>query len=208
MPQATSVDSIPRPTSPRASSSALPMSWVTSWASSSRLRPERLAEREDGAGPLRDRRRRPRRAGRRGRRVAAASTSASVESGTRASSSPVAGSMSSRNSVVARLDPLAADVVLQRLGARRGPLLGAFCCQRLRLHRRSPCVYESEPPMVLTAQGTLLNNLRPFIVRCGVRPSMNDPRQMLQLRVRICSALRRCHRSAGRQAASGAPYSE
>ncbi len=75
------------------------MSWVTSCASSA-LGPEGLAQREHRAGSARDRHRGP--PGWAARAAfAAASTSATVDSGTRASSSPVAGSMSSSASSAA-----------------------------------------------------------------------------------------------------------
>ena len=67
---------------------------------------------------------------------AAASTSAAPDSGTRARTSPVAGSTSSSVSVAGGLDPPAADVVLQRLGLGRGALIAPCGGQRLGLHLR------------------------------------------------------------------------
>ena len=95
--QAASVDSIPRSTSPRASSSVLPMSSVTSRAIRSRC-----AHRASRSAITA----RARRCGATARhsgwaaRAAdtAASTSAAPDSGTSAISSPLAGSMSSRHS--------------------------------------------------------------------------------------------------------------
>ncbi len=97
---AASQDSIPRPTSAAASSSVLPMSRVTSSASSARwacrtARSSITARARTSGEVLRHSRCALRAA------VTAASTSAAVESGTRASSSPVAGSRSSSSSAVA-----------------------------------------------------------------------------------------------------------
>ena len=95
MPHAASVDSIPRSTSPRASSSVLPMSSVTSRAISSWLAQSAsriaITARARFCGGV------ARHAGNASRAArTAASTSASPESGTRAATSPVAGFTSSR----------------------------------------------------------------------------------------------------------------
>ena len=94
IPHAASVDSIPRRTSPRASSSVLPMSSVTrraisSWCSQSASRSAMTARARFCGATARQ-------AGCASRAArAAASTSAAPESGTRAVSSPVAGLRSS-----------------------------------------------------------------------------------------------------------------
>ena len=100
MPQAFSVDSIPRPTSPRASSSALPMSSVTRRVSSSWC--AQRASRSANTARARFATAIAAQAGWAARAArAAASTSASVDSGTLARTAPVAGSTSSRVSVAA-----------------------------------------------------------------------------------------------------------
>ena len=103
------------------------MSSVTSRVSSSRCADERLAEREDGAGPLRHRHRRPVRLG------GAGGAGGGVDVGRRRQRHPGEDRARRRVDVVDRLgrgglDPRAADVVLQRLGfvaVRSSPLAGA-----------------------------------------------------------------------------------
>ncbi len=99
MPHAASVDSIPRTTSPRASSSVLPMSSVTSRAMSSCR--SQSAERSAITARARFCGATARHAGCASRAArTAASTSASPESGTSALSPPVAGLRSSSVSLV------------------------------------------------------------------------------------------------------------